>query len=259
MSEKLQGIFPRIVSLIAAALCLATASAAQQVAAPDPQAATIVGTVVDVNGGVVPGAKVVLSGPGPGGARTLVAGDNGFFQFANIPSGVAWRIAVDARDFAIWTSRAFILTPGQYFMLSGIQLRVATVQVSVVALTPEQVATQQVHGEEKQRVLGIVPNFYVNFDRNPAPLTPKIKFQLALRSLNDPITLIGFLLNAGLYQAADYPDYRGGIAGYGERLGATFAGGYTHIVIFGNGNSAAVPTSLAAGCRSMDIRSKSSV
>lgn len=232
MSEKPQcAIFPSIVFLIVAGLCFAMAGAAQQVAAPDPQPATIVGTVLDVNGGVVPGAKVVLSGPGSGGTRTLVAGDNGFFQFVNVPSGVAWRIAVSARDFAIWTSSTFVLRPGQYFMLIGIQLRLATVQVSVVALTPEQVATQQVHEEEKQRILGIVPNFYVTYDRNPASLTSKLKFKLALRSLNDPMTLVGFLLNAGFYQAADYPGYRGGMPGYGQRLGATFAGGYTHLLI----------------------------
>jgi hypothetical protein len=59
-----------------------------------------------------------------------------------------------------------------------------------------------------------------------------LKFQLALRSLVDPVTIAGFGLNAGIYQMADYPSgYEQGAKGYGQRLGATFAGGYTNVLV----------------------------
>jgi hypothetical protein len=45
------------------------------------------------------------------------------------------------------------------------------------------------------------------------------------------VTTGGFFLNAGLYQAAGYPDYTGGMKGFGQRLGSTFAGGYTNVLV----------------------------
>jgi hypothetical protein len=221
----------KIISLLVAGPGLAMASAAQQISAPAPQPATIIGTVLDVNGGVVPGAKVVLNAVGADDPETVVASDNGFFQFANVKAGMPWQTTISAPGFANWNSNTITLTPGQYFILTGIHLRLATVQVSVVALTPEQVATRQVKTEETQHVFGIVPNFYVVYNHNPAPLTPKLKFKLAFKTLNDPVSLIGYLANAGIYQAADYPGYQGGMAGYGQRLGATLAGAYTHVLV----------------------------
>ncbi|HWZ52870.1 MAG TPA: carboxypeptidase-like regulatory domain-containing protein [Granulicella sp.] len=220
-----------LVFLTVAGLCVAPPGAAQQLSASDPQPATIVGTVLDVNGGVVPGAMVVLNGPDSDDHHTFVTPDNGLFEFAGVHPGVAHHVTISAPGFADWTSNTITPTAGQYFMVTGIQLRLATVQVSVVAVTPEQLAAQQVRIEETQRVFGIIPNFYVTYEPNPAPLTSKLKFQLAFRALSDPVTLIGFALNSGIYQAADYPSYRGGMAGYGQRLGATFAGGYTNVLI----------------------------
>jgi hypothetical protein len=221
----------RVVSLIVAGLCIAMAGAAQQVSAPEPQPATLTGTVLGVDGGVVPGAKVVLDGPGADDRQTLVSGDDGSFQFANVRPGVSWRVTISATSFGDWTSNPITLSAGQHFILTGIQLRLATVKVSVNAFTPEQAAAEQVKAEETQRVFGIVPNFYVVYERNHAPLTPKLKFQLAFKALNDPVSLTGFALNAGIYQMVGYPGYRGGMAGYGQRLGATFAGAYTHVLV----------------------------
>ena len=225
MKMNLTNLFIAIVAPFA----LTMLGNAQQVSAPDPQPGTIIGTVVDVNGGVVPNATVSLSGPDD--LRKDEANDNGFFQFANVKPGVGYHVSINAPDFALWNSSPITLVPGQYFMLSGIRLRIATVQISVTALTPEQVATEQVKNEEKHRVLGFIPDFYVNFDEDPAPMTAKLKFQLALKALNDPVTLVGYAANAGLYQAGGYPDYRGGMAGYGQRLGATMAGGYAHLLM----------------------------
>jgi hypothetical protein len=220
-----------LVCLAMAGFCVAASVAAQQLSAPDPQPATIVGTALDVNGGVVPGATVVLNGPGTDDHQTFVTPDNGLFEFTGVPPGVTYHVTINASGFADWTSGTITPTAGQYFRVTGIQLRLSTVQVSVVAVSLEQLAAQQVKIEETQRVFGIIPNFYVTYEPKPAPLTSKLKFQLALRALTDPVTFAGFALNAGFYQAADYPSYRGGMAGYGQRLGATFAGGYTNILV----------------------------
>ena len=48
-------------------------------------------------------------------------------------------------------------------------IAVAVTTVSVVP-NSEQLATQQVEAEEKQRVLGIIPSFYAVYDSHPVPL-----------------------------------------------------------------------------------------
>jgi len=212
-------------------LWAATLSLAQQPQLRAPQTATIVGTVLDVVGGTVPNATVILQASAPSDDPTVVTGDDGFFKFDGIKAGTPVRILVDASGFKSWTSNEIVLQSGQSFILKDIILAVAPIEVSVNAVTPEQIATEQVKSEEKQRVFGVVPNFYVTYEHDAAPLTPKLKFQLALKALTDPVTISGFGLNAAIYQAADYPSYRQGAAGYGQRLGATFAGGYTKILL----------------------------
>lgn len=210
----------------------ATVAGAQQPSAPLPQNGVILGTVLDINGGVVPGANVVLEGPAAADRQTMLSSEDGSFEFRNLRAQTPYRVTVVAAQFANWTSQPILLTPGQFFNLTNITLHLSTVQVTVSAVTPEQIATQQIKVEEKQRILGgVIPNFYVTYEQHPEPLTPKLKFQLAIRSLIDPATVGGFMINATIYQAIDYPQYSGGFKGYGQRLGATFAGGYTHIMI----------------------------
>ena len=214
---------------LAVVLWAAALSHAQQPLPQAPQTATIMGTVLDITGGTVPNATVVSQGPNEN--RTVVTGDNGFFKFDGINPGTPILILVTAPGFKSWTSNQIILQSGQSFILTGVTLAVEPVEESVNAVTPEQIAAEQVKIEEKQRVFGVVPNFYVTYEHNAAPLTPKLKFQLAMKTLTDPVTMSGFGLNAAIYQAADYPSYRQGAAGYGQRLGATFAGGYTKILL----------------------------
>ena len=199
---------------------------------PSPQPATIMGTALDGGGDVIPNATVTLQGPAPDDIRRAVTQDNGFFKIADAKPGVPYHVIVNAEGFASWTSSEITLQPGQSFIVTDITLRIATVQTTVSAVLPEELAAQQVKVEEKQRVLGgIVPNFYAVYDRNAVALTPKLKFQLAIKALTDPATIAGFGFNATIYQASGYPGYRQGAQGYAERLGATFAGGYTNILV----------------------------
>jgi len=206
-------------------------AAGQEIPAPDPQAATVVGTVTDINGGVVSGATITLSRSSSEQPLTTTSNDNGFFQFSGVPPGTEWQATIRMRAFADWTSKTIVLSPGQYFLLTGIQLHVAMVEVSVTAVTPEQAAIEEVRIEEKQRILRVIPNYYVVYQHEPAPLNARLKFRLAFRTLIDPVTLAGFVLNATAYQAGHYPNYQEGMAGYGQRLGATFAGGYANVLM----------------------------
>jgi Carboxypeptidase regulatory-like domain len=206
---------------------------AQRVSAPEPQTGTIIGTVTDVNNGTVPGAAIVLEGTSPPGSKRAETNDDGFFQLDQVNPGIPYHVTVSANGFASWTSPEVILRPGQYLELTGIQLRIAAAVTTVNALSTEELARQQLNIEEKQRVLGFIPNFYVVYDHNAVPLTPKLKFRLALKTSTDPITILGSAFIAALDQAGDTPDYRQGWIGYAQRFGANYANGLTDIMIGG--------------------------
>jgi hypothetical protein len=127
------------------------------------------------------------------------------------------------------------LHPGQVFLVPPIVLAVAvaTTRTEVrVELPTVEIAEAQIKEQEKQRVLGFVPNFYVSYIHNAAPLTPKQKFQLAWKTAVDPITFLGTGIYAGLEQAADrYPEYGQGAQGYAKRFGAGYADAVSGIFI----------------------------
>ena len=165
----------------------------------------------------------------------VVANDNGFFELNDLRPGVPYHVTIIAKGFAKWTSPAIILKPGQYLILTGCRLQIATAltTVTVTPSTAEEIATEQVKIEEQQRVLGIIPNFYVAYNPDAVPLTTKLKFRLALRVSVNPVTIIGVGAFAGINQAADTPDYVQGAKGYFQRFGAVAADGLSDILIGG--------------------------
>ncbi len=93
-----------------------------------------------------------------------------------------------------------------------------------VTVTPEQVAEDQVKVEETQRLFGVIPNYYVTYVPNAAPLTTKLKFQLAWKNTVDPVTfaIVGGI--AGIEQADNaFSGYGQGAQGYAKRYGAAYA------------------------------------
>jgi carboxypeptidase family protein len=216
------------------AIAIAAPLAAQDVNAPMPQTGHITGTVTDVNDDPIPGASVVLEGPVPGDSRTEVSNDNGFFEFNDLEPGTRYRVTISAKGFANWTSPMVILKPGETLILKDSTLQIAEAKTTVsVVYSPEEVATEEVKIEEKQRVLGVIPNFYVVYDHNTAPLTTKLKFKLALKTSIDPITILGVGVLAAMNQAGDTPNYGQGWGAYGERVGSAAADGFTNIMIGG--------------------------
>jgi Carboxypeptidase regulatory-like domain len=196
---------------------------------------TICGTVTDGNGDIIPEATVMLEDKGPAHQRTAIANDNGFFQFANIAPGDSYRVIIHSDGFVDWSSDALRLQSGQVLILNEIALvlKGGSVSVRVTASTPEELAVEQVRIAEQQRILGLIPNFFVVYDRNPVPLTSKLKFRLSLRVAVDPVTFFGVATMAAIDQAANTPNYVEGAKGYGQRFGAIYADAFTDTMLAG--------------------------
>jgi len=102
-------------------------------------------------------------------------------------------------------------------------LATAVTEVRVVPSRIE-VAEDQIKAQEKQRVLGVVPNFYVSYDHNAVALTSKQKFELAWKTTVDPVSFGVTGAIAGIQQAQNaFSGYGQGAQGYGRRFGASYA------------------------------------
>jgi len=179
--------------------------------------------VLDRSGAVAIGAQVRLTRDDQSPAQEVLSGDNGQFSFANLPPG-PFQLTVAAEGFK--TQRvSSALPPGQAYIVPEIRLAVAPVVTEVqVALTPIEVAEIQIKEQEKQRVLGFIPNFFVSYVPDAAPLAPKQKFELAWRSTIEPFTFVGVAALAGVQQATnDFAGYGQGAEGYAKRFGAAYA------------------------------------
>jgi hypothetical protein len=186
---------------------------------------TIHGVVTNRDGAVYEGVKIVLTQPGSTGynARTQTSDSNGRFNFTNVAAG-PFQLSVSSSGFATQT-RSGVLHPGESYEAQPLVLPVsaATSEVRVTAST-EQIAQEQVIQEEKQRVLGVIPNFYVAYAPNAAPLNSRQKFSLAWRSSIDPITVLASAAFAGVEQADNtFSGYGQGAQGYAKRFGANYA------------------------------------
>ena len=81
--------------------------------------------------------------------------------------------------------------------------------------------------EEKQRVLGVIPNFYISYVPNAAPLNTKQKFNLAWKSTIDPVNFLITGVFAGVQQGRnDFSGYGQGADGYAKRFAADYADGF---------------------------------
>ena len=120
------------------------------------------------------------------------------------------------------------------------------------AAQPQTPQTEdQVRRQEKQRVMGIVPNFNVSYSSDVPPLTRKQKFQLAFRSSIDPFQFVAAALDAAYSQATDdfgpefdsgknslgqkivvrEEGYGQGWVGYSKRLGASYADNFDGTIL----------------------------
>ena len=194
----------------------------------------IYGTVTDSSGNVIVGADVILQPAGSAAARTLSTDGAGFFNFTDLAAGT-YRLRAAHEGFTPSQSLRIALAPGQHYSAPAIALPVAAASTSVrVTLSVHDIATEQVHLEEKQRVLGVVPNFYVSYKWNAEPLTVRQKFGLGLRTSVDPFTFLIAGVIAGAQQGLDdFPGYGQGAQGYAKRYGAAYTDGFLGVMLSG--------------------------
>jgi hypothetical protein len=193
---------------------------AQIPSAPTPQLlAQLAGIVTDRDGDSIPAARITLAFDAQS-PRTAVTASDGRFAFVNLPAG-SYSLSIAATGFAPHQASG-VLQPGDNLNLPEIALTsAATTSVDVTA-SQEDIAEAQVNQEEKQRILAVIPNFYVSYDPNPVPLAPKQKYELALRTLVDPVNLAFNGVAAGLEQATNTYAWGQGFQGYAKRYAAGY-------------------------------------
>jgi hypothetical protein len=91
--------------------------------------AQLTGTIQDVNGATVPGAKVTLSNPDVGFSREVTTGDNGLYTFNLIPPGT-YRLRAEKEGFTAFLQSNIVLAVGQSSTLNA-QLQVGNISQTV--------------------------------------------------------------------------------------------------------------------------------
>jgi Carboxypeptidase regulatory-like domain len=196
-----------------------------QSSSPDPAQrvpGVISGIVVDQTGAAVAGAEVKLTGEPQSQNRTVSTSEDGQFSLLNIDPG-PFQLTITSTGFATQTFSG-TLRSGESFTVPQIALLVAT-SVTETRVTPAtvDVAQDEIKVEEHQRVFGVLPNFYVSYVANAAPLTTGQKFQLAWKTSIDPVSFAVNGIVAGIEQAQDnFGGYGQGTKGYAERYGAAY-------------------------------------
>jgi hypothetical protein len=183
---------------------------------------TISGTVVDQNGNFLLAARVSLTRPGQTEEKTHESDGAGHFVFTAIPPG-PFQLTVTGEGFATQQVPG-VLHPGEALEVPLISLPIAAATTEVrVSVTNYELAEEQVKIEEKQRVLGVIPNFYVSYQQDALPLRPKQKFDLAWKTSIDPVTFAATGAFAGVQQAQnEFSGYGQGAHGYAKRYGAAY-------------------------------------
>src|SRR5215471_14378313 len=183
---------------------------------------TVIGTVIDQTGVAILGASVRLSRGDQTPVQDALTDEDGRFFFRIAPG--PFRLTITSSGLTPQMLDGAV-RPGETSVFSSITMIVATQVTEVrVGLTPVEIAQDQVKEQEKQRVFGLIPNFYVSYVPDAAPLTRKMKFGLAWKSASDPFTLAAIAAVAGVEQAGNqWSGYGQGVQGYAKRYGVSYA------------------------------------
>ena len=192
---------------------------------------SIQGTVTDSSGARIFGAVVAVEGPD--GSRSMTATDGeGAFKISSLTLS-NYSVKISAAGFSDWSNAnvAASTTPESNPVLAVLQVAPDVTTVTVRPST-EELAAVQVDQEVKQRVLGVIPNYYVSYEANPAPLPLKQKFRLGLRTLVDPATFAAVGITAGIQQTRNsYWEYGQGTEGFAKRFGAAYLTASSNLLI----------------------------
>ena len=155
--------------------------------------------------------------------RTSTTDGAGTFKFDIVEPGRI-SLTITSTGFAPWISTDLALQPGQIYEAPQIALQVASAMTEIaVTFTQHDIAEEQMTFAEKQRVLGVFPNFYASYVWDAAPLSSGQKFRLAWRTLIDPVTIaIPAIIAAGEQSEDAFSGYGQGAQGYAKRFGASY-------------------------------------
>ncbi len=198
------------------------AGASRDAAKAEQPDGIVVGRVIDPVGKGVSGADVVLMRDREIVLDEMQSDDDGRFTFTHVSPG-SLQLRIIAEGFAT-VEIPGTMVQGENCVFPEVKLSLAT-QITEVRVTPppDEIAQEQFKDEITQRVFGIVPNFYVTYAGNAAPLTPKQKFQVALKASTDPVSVSAVSVIAGVDQASDrFSGYGQGWKAYAKRYGASY-------------------------------------
>ena len=219
---KHPGILLPVFSVALALLATASSQTVPKVLDTEKRSSSVTGVVIDQRGDPVPGATITLTEPA--GENPGLADENGSFT---IPADAGtFDLQVSAPGFHRTTVHGE-LGANQQLDLGRLSLEIQTATEEVrVTLTKEELAEEQVRTEEKQRILGVIPNFFVTYDHDAVPLNARQKYELAFRTLIDPETVGVDLLSSGVQQGTGgLKGYGNGSRGYAKRFAAAYGTG----------------------------------
>jgi hypothetical protein len=215
---------------LAIAFCMSLSLSAQSQHSPAADSPSIEqahgrisGSVIDQTGTFVSAATVKLTRPDQTDPQQDQTNDDGLYSFTDVAPG-PFEIVIMEDGFATKTISG-TLKPGEALVLPHAELALASATMEVHVRESEvEIAEVEIKEQEKQRVFGIIPNFYVTYEKDPAPMNTRQKMSLAWKSSVDPLTIAGAAFVAGIQQANDsYSGYGQGAQGYAKRFGATYA------------------------------------
>jgi hypothetical protein len=187
-------------------------------------AGSVSGIVTDASGAAIAGAQVSLVLSDGETLHRVTSSAHGEYSFTGVPAG-SYCVRVEAIGFTANTTGEFTLASQQPYVVPAIALSIAAVTAEVTVRPTEIIAAEQIRAARAQRLFGGLPNFYVSYVPDAAPLTPKQKLSLAVWDTFDWASLQGAAVRAGIEQATNaHPGYGQGLAGYGKRWGAVMAG-----------------------------------
>ena len=184
---------------------------------------TIVGRVLDQTGAAVTKAVVQLASEAQSASQVATTDDQGQFSFGNITPG-PFQLTISSEGFGAQTYSG-ILQSGEHHEVPTISLVVASASAQVqVTLSRADLAEAEIKDQEKQRIFGVVPNFYVTYNPDAVPLRPKQKFELAWKAVVDPVNL-GLTGTLAAFQQGTnaFSGYGQGAQGYAKRYAANYA------------------------------------
>src|SRR5215204_4968195 len=124
-SHQAARFVPRLLAALALALSFTGV-------APSAQSlfGTVSGTIVDEQGGALPGANVTLTDQTSKAVQHTTSNADGVFVFAAVPAGT-YSVKVELASFNSWEATDITLRLGERRALSGIKMRIGALTETV--------------------------------------------------------------------------------------------------------------------------------